>query len=471
LKGWRVRRLAISILAAAALVGCADSSVREQAKVHQDLDAAITDYESASRGYSRTNSNTPANITEARASMLSQASAKLEPIVNSRGSKVPQLAARQLQADAAAYTAYDAKHSAAVQAARLESSSLNLIRKVQIIAEIEGRIARLSVDEDSLVEQLKKGREGVNAGGLEGARAAIVELQEQRSSIQSDLDKLQSTLDSMRKNIDALRAKAQNLRAGAFVADPDKKSELEYEASAIDRQIEAAETRLNKVAAEHAAMVAEVDLYDRRISSQQEIASNLEAAIDVVNKRTSEREAARGEQLALRDQAMADLIAAVRDHSAAFEERVSKPYASAAAKLTEAITQLASASSAAKMISDTSVRMDVLSKRVILADIQSQHAVALAGMIQTFEVLYANTVQLGEDATALKEILEPLRSELDRVVGDAREVVDEGTKLANELDAQISEGDPAKDVLIRNAGALDAAAARAGAAAEFTQSK
>lgn len=471
MKGWRVRRLAISILAAAALVGCADSSVREQAKVHQDLDAAITDYESASRGYSRTNSNTPANPTEARASMLSQASAKLAPIVTSKGSKIPQLAARQLQADAAAYTAYDAKHGAAVQAARLEASSLNLIRKVQIIAEIEGRIARLSVDEDSLVEQLKKGREGVNFGGLEGARATIKDLQGQRSSIKSDLDKVQSTLDTMQKNIDGLRAKAQKLRAGAFVADPARKSELEYEASSIDRQVEAAETRMNKVAAEHAAMVAEVDLFDRRISSQQEIASNLEAAIEVVNKRTRDREAARGEQLALRDQAMSDLITAARTHREEFEERVSKPYASAAAKLTEAIDHLASASSAGKMISDTSLSMDVLSKRVILADIQSQHAVALAGMIQTFDVLYANTLQLGEDASGLKEILEPLRSELDRVVGDTREVVDEGTKLANELDSKISEGDATKDVLIRNAGALDAAAARASVAAEFTQTK
>jgi len=422
-------------------VGCKDEEAAQRAQVARSFDNVVELLADASQGWApRPDSG------EDRADLQAHRRQKLEEIRESlsdrleEGSAAQKITTRQILSEVHASAARQATRGSMTDMHVVNSRATLLMTYAVAAKQAETRaIERAGFDDAILGDLNTKLREAELA--LENMRAAESRLRDQAETLNQQITEQAAIQD--RKT-----ASATKLRDQAFVAEGQKRLDLELKAIDEHRLADIASTRAEELKLKKSGVESELAILTKQIEATEEARDAFRGQIASLSEQRSQRQQAmqRAEQDV--EQAKAELAQAFETVNSMYVKFVRQPMEQATERAARAVELMDEAVAMADSTNRRSLRMELLGRRIDQVFVLTQRNQARRGysstlrMIagyepraqQAFEELRTHFVETFEQATQLISVAKEQATEIKNQGGDNDELSRQADELFTVLD-------------------------------------
>ena len=425
-------------LVAVSLIVCLFAALgceRRESAGNEHLQSARELIERASQGYTESgqaNPDDPTRLEQFRQRMLDKALGQLERAVQA-GSPQQQVAARRLLADVHASAARRTTRQATTAYADLAASANKLISQLRAVDRLANQAAVHSQDRSAIRDALQ---------------AEIQAQQEQQSSAQSEAEELKGQIAELENKRDQHRQAAKQanqqqhkLEQQAFDAEGDQRYKLLDQASEAGQRANKADTQAERVQVRIERLNAQLSIVQTKLSEIGKALKNLNAQLDQWRERQREADQQLEAVQQKKAEAAQKLVDQFKEAQSQYEQQVHQALTAAGGRMQDAVSQLQEAANQAGGDQHTSVRQDLLAKRVTQTYVLNEHVMVAAGFGRTISILAHRAPQImPQRADTFVEARRNIVQQQQDVVDAAREAAQNGQTVADELLNATSEG-------------------------------
>ena len=434
------RLCALALVAGSLLLAACDEEASLQLAAGRDLDQAVLLMEEAHLGFvpGEQDEQTAQDVEAYRQAKLDEAIKPLEDAID-RGSTAQAVQAAVLRSDIASSHAMHLTGEAMETSNELLKETTDVFQTASSLIAQSAKLQMLDRDLGQVVSRYSSARES--------KEDEISELRDQREQLQSELDDLQRQAKAARDAARRLMLQAADAEEKAFMAEQEKRYELEDAAGEYRRQaaVQTAEAEALEVRA--GVVQSRLTRVDRRIEAQKEASETLRQQATATEQRQSELSKQQESTRRGVDELTEELRSKATSIRSKFEQQVSTPLSDAADALSAAIDTLNNVSQREGVTDEQEarLRLTLFARRLDLAHVLSQHAGVTAGFASALDHLSQSS-----DRLDLKTMVDDIKALQDRLAEATRNAGEAARDLADDIERTNAVAEIVEDSEIRS---------------------